>query len=111
MGAPYNYGKQKSDGILKYNTTTNRWSTFIKYPKDFQCSNTTLSIDETEKKLYLLGAESVIYCVNLENNKFTKLENGELEVGVNPSSLFVDGIYYFQYLSISQNIYKNRKIK
>ena len=93
--APYNYSKQKSDGILKYNTTTNKWSTMIRYPsKDFQISNCTLAIDETEKKLYLLGAESIIYCVNLENNKFTKLENGDLEVGVNPSSLFVDGILF-----------------
>lgn len=91
--APYNYSKQKSDGILKYNTTTNKWTTMIKYPKDLQISNCTLAIDETEKKLYLLGAESVLHCINLETNKFTEIEK-DLEVGVNPTSLFVEGQFH-----------------
>eukprot|EP00485_Elphidium_margaritaceum_P009138 CAMPEP_0202688932 /NCGR_PEP_ID=MMETSP1385-20130828/4314_1 /ASSEMBLY_ACC=CAM_ASM_000861 /TAXON_ID=933848 /ORGANISM="Elphidium margaritaceum" /LENGTH=483 /DNA_ID=CAMNT_0049343991 /DNA_START=49 /DNA_END=1500 /DNA_ORIENTATION=- len=89
--APYNYDKQKADGILKYNVSTNKWSTLVKYPKNFQISNCTLSVDDNERKLYLLGVESMVYCVDLDTNKFHKLPKGDLEVGVNASSLFIDG--------------------
>eukprot|EP00484_Ammonia_sp_Unknown_P024992 CAMPEP_0197042548 /NCGR_PEP_ID=MMETSP1384-20130603/18895_1 /TAXON_ID=29189 /ORGANISM="Ammonia sp." /LENGTH=480 /DNA_ID=CAMNT_0042473673 /DNA_START=38 /DNA_END=1480 /DNA_ORIENTATION=+ len=89
--APYNYSKQKSDGIQKYSTTTNKWMTLIKYPKDFQISNCTLSLDENEGKLYLLGAESIFHVITLTDHKFDTLANGQLEVGVNPTSLCVEG--------------------
>eukprot|EP01084_Bolivina_argentea_P164448 285910_1 len=110
--APYNYSKQKSEGILKYNTTANKWMTLVKYPKDFQVSNCSLSFDETERKLYLIGAESIVYVVNLNNNKITKLPNGQIEVGVNPSSLFVEGKLHLiggsrNKKHIIRNVYEN----
>ena len=89
--APYNYSKQKSDGILKYNTTTNKWSTIIKYPKEFQTWNCSLSFDSTERKLYLIGAQAIVFIIDLNTKEITELQNGQIEVGVNPSSLFVDG--------------------
>eukprot|EP01083_Nonionella_stella_P082266 227058_1 len=89
--APYNYAKQKSDGILKYNSTNGKWTTFIRYPKDCQISNCSLSIDERERKIYLIGAESIVYIIHVDEHKITKLPNGRIEVGVNPSTLFIDG--------------------
>ena len=60
--APYNYSKQKAEGILKYDTKKNRWSVMAKYPKDFEISNCSLSIDETSNSLYV-----PIYDVRLEH--------------------------------------------
>eukprot|EP01084_Bolivina_argentea_P290617 499247_1 len=69
--APYNYSKQKSDGILKYDTTSNKWMTLIKYPKDFTTSHCSLSYDSTKHKLYLIGS-SIIYVISLKKNKMKK---------------------------------------
>jgi len=89
--APYHYSKQKAEGILKYSTKRNRWSVMVKYPKDFEISNCSLSYDGAANKLYLIGAESTIYVVSLENNKIRPLPNGHVEVGVNMNTLWVDG--------------------
>ena len=89
--APYNYNKQKSDGILKYSSATNKWMTIVKYPKDFQTWNCSLSFDSTERKLYLIGAQAIVFVIDLNSKEIGELPNGNIEVGVNPSSLFVDG--------------------
>ncbi len=54
--APYNYSKQKSDGILKYSTTANKWMTLVKYPKDLQVSNCSLS--SCPSGVFILAAKS-----------------------------------------------------
>lgn len=89
--APYHYSKQKADGIMKYNTKKNKWTVLVKYPKDFEISNCSLSFDETSNTLYLIGAESTVHVISLDTKKIKPLHNGHVEVGVNCKSLFVDG--------------------
>eukprot|EP01084_Bolivina_argentea_P025761 47905_1 len=88
--SPYNYSKQKSDGLIKYNCKSNKWSSTVKYPKSFEINNSALSLDTSSNTLYLLGAQSIISCIDLNKSSFTT-NIGSLETGVNPSSLFVDG--------------------
>merc|ERR1712228_1059948 len=53
--------------------------------------NCSLSFDSTEQKLYLIGAQAIVFVVDLKNKEITELVDGNIEVGVNPSTLFVDG--------------------